>query len=220
MDVKHINPTPLAWFWQDMMYFTNHSNLSLYCRHSTKEEKEKQYILCPRPQYEKSVLKACPLGINKHFINQTKIQIKTHDHKYELWTTWGGKNKRTKQKERKKYIKTNGHKHNHDYENSVSCKIHDVLDKMATLIHIGYLWIIKASITNKITEESVTHIAFGFEMSKKSVVWGCNLTYVPLGRVAFFTRTKSPSCKSIFSIIWIRTGKRNKQHPYDEYKNI
>ena len=49
------------------------------------------------------------------------------------------KQNKTKQKERKKYIKTNGQKHNHDCENSVSCKIHDVLDKMATLIHIVYL---------------------------------------------------------------------------------
>lgn len=48
----------------------------------------------------------------------------------------------------------------------------------------------------------MTHIAFGLEISKKSFVWGCNLTYVPFGSVAFFTLTMSPSCKSMFSIIW------------------
>ena len=48
-----------------------------------------------------------------------------------------------------------------------------------------------------------THIAFGLEISKKSFVWGCNLTYVPFGSVTFFTLTMSPSCKSMFSIICI-----------------
>jgi len=47
-----------------------------------------------------------------------------------------------------------------------------------------------------------THMAFGLEISRKSFVWGCSLTYLPLGRVTFFTVTVSPSCRNKFSIIY------------------
>ena len=46
-----------------------------------------------------------------------------------------------------------------------------------------------------------THTALGLDMSRKSSVWGRSLTYVPFGRVAFFTLILSPSFKTIFSII-------------------
>lgn len=47
-----------------------------------------------------------------------------------------------------------------------------------------------------------THMALGLEISKKSLVWGCNFTNVPFTRLALFTWTMSPSWSTMFCIIY------------------